>query len=213
MKTVVCYGDSNTWGHHPVTAKRFPPGVRWPGVMQALLGSGYKVEEEAVCGRTSVFDEPIQPYRNGIEYFDCCMLTNMPLDLLIIMLGTNDLKKHLNNNPFSIRTGLGLLIERARNPEYWRDETKRILLISPIELGENIERSPLCGFFDRKSREIGLQLGKELCALAGETGCFFMDAAKVAHPSEYDSIHLDENGHRKLGEAVAQKVREIFFNS
>ena len=96
MKTIVCFGDSNTWGYIPVTGHRLDYSKRWPGAMSYILGNSYKVEEEGVNGRTTCFEDPIYPKRCGTEFFEEVLLTNYPVDLVIIMLGTNDSKIHLN---------------------------------------------------------------------------------------------------------------------
>ena len=82
MPVIVAYGDSNTWGYDPAAGARFPAGVRWTGVMSAALGADFRVIEEGLNGRTSVFDDPIEPYRNGLDYLPPCLLSHAPLDLI-----------------------------------------------------------------------------------------------------------------------------------
>ena len=96
MKTVLCYGDSNTWGYIGGTGERFAPEVRWPGVLQAALGGAYRVIEEGLNGRTTVFDDSIEEGRNGETYLRPCLQTHAPIDLVILMLGTNDLKRRFS---------------------------------------------------------------------------------------------------------------------
>ncbi|MBV9246759.1 MAG: hydrolase, partial [Methylobacteriaceae bacterium] len=93
MPVIVVFGDSNSWGCEPQVFKRFPPGVRWPTVMKRELGANYDLIEEALNGRTTVWDDPIEPHRSGIAYLTPCLLSHAPLDLVIIALGCNDLKK------------------------------------------------------------------------------------------------------------------------
>jgi lysophospholipase L1-like esterase len=99
MSVIVAYGDSNTWGYDPATGTRIPPGLRWTGVMQSELGSSFKVIEEGLNGRTTVIDDPIEPYRSGIAYLPPCLLSHAPLDLIIISLGCNDLKHRFSLSP------------------------------------------------------------------------------------------------------------------
>ena len=113
MKTIVCYGDSNTWGYMPkrehpeITANnRFPWGVRWTSLLQMKLGADYRVEEEGLNGRTTMFDDPLDVCRNGLESIDCCMLTKTPVDLVILMLGTNDCKSYYKADASQIAKGL-----------------------------------------------------------------------------------------------------------
>ena len=92
MKRILCYGDSNTWGYIAGSGKRYPHDVRWTGVVQRELGEGYQVLEEGLVGRTTVFDNPFAPWRNGIDYLMPCLITHKPIDLIIVMLGSNDLR-------------------------------------------------------------------------------------------------------------------------
>ncbi len=92
IKTILCYGDSNTWGYIPATAGRYPPDVRWPGVMRKLLGEKYNVIEEGLNGRTTVWEDPYKPGRNGLELLIPILDSHNPIDLVVVMLGTNDLK-------------------------------------------------------------------------------------------------------------------------
>ena len=93
MKSILCYGDSNTWGYDPQTRSRFPHDVRWTGVLASSLGTGYRVVEEGLNGRTTRWDDPIEAGRNGLTFLQPCLESHLPLDLVIVMLGTNDLKQ------------------------------------------------------------------------------------------------------------------------
>lgn len=93
MKTVLCYGDSNTYGYNPVNGLRYPQDVRWPGKLQSLLGNGYQIIEEGCNGRTTVFDDPLEGWKNGLDYLRPCLNSHKPVDIVILMLGSNDLKK------------------------------------------------------------------------------------------------------------------------
>ena len=212
MKTVVCFGDSNTWGQDPKTpGGRLPIHMRYTGILQELLGNEYLIREEGVCGRTTAFDDPIDPHRNGAAYIDCCMLTHMPVDLLVVMLGSNDLKRHLHQNAFSSSRGLELVIRRAQNTEYGAEGLPpKILIVSPIEVAPNIEETWIGDYVDNSGREIGLQLSGYYKKIALLYGCAFMDAADFAKPSKIDAIHMGPESHRKLAAAMADKIKEIF---
>ena len=97
MKTIMCYGDSNTWGCIPLAGpqppRRYGPAQRWPGVLRRELGDGYWIVEEGLNGRTTVWDDPLEPFRSGKELLAPCLMTHEPIDLVIVMLGTNDLKR------------------------------------------------------------------------------------------------------------------------
>ncbi|HVY55766.1 MAG TPA: GDSL-type esterase/lipase family protein, partial [Thermodesulfobacteriota bacterium] len=96
MKSVLCYGDSITWGFNPADGSRFPFEYRWPGILQKELGDGYRIIEESVPGRTTNWDSPYLPDRNGRKSLPLVLESHMPIDLFILFLGTNDLWKALN---------------------------------------------------------------------------------------------------------------------
>jgi len=212
MKTIVCYGDSNTWGYDPETKLRHEYPDRYPGALQRLLGPEYLVFEEGMNGRTTAFDDPIEPFRNGLSGFDYCMLTNMPVDLLIIALGVNDLKRHQGLNAFVISKGLECLVKRAKNPEYGRNNVPpQILIVSPIEVCENIEETWVKGYIDNRGRAVGLELSSYYKEVADLYGCYFLDASKYAKPSEIDAIHMTAEEQKKLADALYNKIKEIGF--
>ncbi|MBQ9959278.1 MAG: acylhydrolase, partial [Oscillospiraceae bacterium] len=95
-KRILCYGDSNTWGYIGGVGERFGRDVRWTGRLQTLLGSDYTVIEEGLNSRTTVWDDPVEMHKNGYTYLMPCLQTHRPLDLVIIMLGTNDLERRFH---------------------------------------------------------------------------------------------------------------------
>jgi lysophospholipase L1-like esterase len=219
MKTIVCYGDSNTWGFVPAKdsaqaeeCKRFGPGVRWTGVLAKLLGEEYRVIEEGLNGRTTDFNDVLGKYRNGAKYLGVCLGTNKPVDLLIFMLGVNDTKRHLRQSSQGIAKGLQKLIKIAKASGAGpKGEPPEILVIAPAHLREEILESFVRLEFDPGS----LQKSKELAGLFFDItrlhGCYYMNAAVYAKTSKTDGLHLDAKNHAKLGKAVAVKVKEIFL--
>src|SRR5271165_6929995 len=111
LNTVLCYGDSNTWGHNPENGLRYARDQRWPGVLRQSLGLGYDVIEEGLSGRTTVFNDPLEPYKSGKEYLPPCLRSHSPVDLVILMLGTNDVQSRYNVSALEISLGMGVLIE------------------------------------------------------------------------------------------------------
>ena len=93
MKTILCYGDSNTYGYNPSNGFRYPENVRWTGRLQSALGEGYKIIEEGCNGRTTIFDDPLEGWKNGLGYLRPCLNSHKPVDIVIMMLGSNDLKE------------------------------------------------------------------------------------------------------------------------
>ncbi|MGI6778927.1 MAG: SGNH/GDSL hydrolase family protein [Acetivibrionales bacterium] len=210
MKSILCYGDSNTWGYNARTKERFSPDVRWTGILAKELGTGYRVIEEGLNGRTTVWDDPIEGYKNGKEYLIPCLESHRPLDLVIIMLGTNDLKKRFSLSAYDIASGAGVLAEIAmKSNTGYGGNPPRVLLISPILVGD-IEKTEFAEMFDNKtSVERSKKFFENYKRIADELGCEFMNAAEFALPSPVDAIHLDPPEHEKLGKAVAAKVKEI----
>lgn len=210
MKNVLCYGDSNTWGWDPETQGRFPADVRWTGVLRKELGSGYRVIEEGLNGRTTVWDDPIEGYKNGKEYLIPCLESQKPLDLVIIMLGTNDLKKRFSLSAYDIAAGAGVLAEIAmKSGAGYNGNPPKVLLMSPILVGD-IHNSEFAEMFDYESSvERSKKFAEHYKRVADELGCEFLNAADFASPSPIDAIHFEAAEHKKLGEAVARKVKEI----
>jgi lysophospholipase L1-like esterase len=217
MKTIVCYGDSNTWGYKPektqpkVGFNRFSIDERWTGRLQKLLGSDYKIEEEGLNGRTTAFDDPFNANLNGVTFLECCLQTNSPLDLLIIALGTNDTKEYFSVNAFCIAKGLELLVQKAQTGQSGqKGKNPEILIIAPPHIRENINTSWLSGQFGNDSIEKSKALSGEYQKIAKKYRCHFLDMNGFAELSEADSIHLDAENHEKFALAVQEKIQEIF---
>lgn len=208
MKTILCYGDSNTWGYDPATGERFPRDVRWPGVLRQTLGEGYWVVEEGLGGRTTVWDDPIEGYKNGKEYLIPCLETHRPLDLVTIMLGTNDLKKRFSLSAFDIAEGAGVLVRTVQKSEAGpAGGAPKVLLIAPPPIARLTEFAEMFEGSEEKSR----RFGEHYRRVAEECGCPFLDAGQVIVSSALDGIHFEAEEHRKLGEAVAARVKELLF--
>lgn len=211
MKNVLCYGDSNTWGYDAQRKFRFPADIRWTGVLSRELGPEYHVIEEGLNARTTVFDDPFEEGKNGKTTIIPILASHCPLDMVIIMLGTNDLKYRFGLNACDISLGAGVLVHMALNSnsgDQWG--APKVLLVSPIHIGDNIHDSEFADFFDADSV---VQTSKKLAAhyqtIADSLGCAVLDAASIAEPSPVDALHLDAIGHGVLGRAIADKVKSI----
>ncbi len=207
MKRILCYGDSNTWGFIPLTAERYPQDIRWTGVMQKALGTRFQVIEEGLNGRTTVWNDPHSDGRNGREYLLPCLDSHMPLDLVILMLGTNDLKPKFSATATDIAEGagfLGRLILLSKAGIQYR-APKLILaappaILEPTAYGEAFEGGA------EKSRKFALAYKR----VADELGCVFVDAGSHIQSSKLDGIHLEADEHAKLGMAMASLVQKVF---
>lgn len=206
MTTIVCFGDSNTHGADPVDGTRLPPHVRWPGVMRATLGDGYEVIEEGLNGRATVWDTPLAPHRRGSDYLTPCLLSHEPVDLVVIMLGTNDLKTIYGLGAPEIAMGAGALVDQARATLAGPGGSPpAVLLVSPVPLGPATAQSDVWGFGQAMARSRELVSMYQL--VAERKGVPFFDAGTVAEASPADGVHLDAAAHASLGAAIAAAVR------
>ena len=209
-KRILCFGDSNTWGYM-VTGGRFPEEVRWPMRLQALLGDGYTVIEEGFNGRTTVFDDPIEGgHKSGLIYLPPCVMSHSPLDLIIIMLGTNDLKKRFGMTGFTIGGGITQLIKAARTYAMNAEGIPpKILIVCPPPVGENVMETRHAPIFGEDSIEVSRQLPYELGRVAKLMRCEFMDAGPYCEISKADAVHMTREDHLKLAQAICDKVTSI----
>ncbi len=206
MKTVVCYGDSNTWGADPAGSGRFPPARRWTGVLARELGDGFRVVEEGLNGRTTVHDDPLSPHRNGLTYLPPCLESHAPLDLVTIMLGTNDLKRRFALSASDIAEGAGLLARLTRlSGTGPGGGAPRVLLIAPPPVATLTDLAAMFEGADEKSRAFAAHYRR----VAGENRVDFFEAGSVIASSEVDGIHFDAGEHAKLGAAVAAEIRRV----
>lgn len=207
-RTIVCFGDSNTHGASPLDGRRLARDVRWPGIMRGLLGDGFEVIEEALGGRTTVFDSPLSPGRNGRDYLLPCLWSHEPVDLVIIMLGTNDLKRFHGVSADEIASGAAVLVDLARQSLAGPEGTPpAVVLVAPVPLGEVTERSQLWGL--GAAREESLRLAAAYRLVAEARGIRSFDAGSVAAVSPLDGVHLDAEAHRAIGTVLAPLVREV----
>ncbi|THD44312.1 MAG: hydrolase [Bradyrhizobium sp.] len=206
MKVIVAFGDSNTWGSEPGVGARFAPDVRWTGVMARELGPAFHVVEEGLGGRTTVFDDPIEPDRRGADYLPPCLRSHAPLDLLIISLGCNDLKARFSATPGDIANGVERLIRMARaEPVGPGGAPPAILLVAPPPIARLSDYADMF--------EGGAEKSKRLAARYRETaehnGVGFVDAGQFIHCSDRDGIHYDADQHAILGRALAEAARMV----
>jgi len=206
MKTILCYGDSNTRGYIPGTGERFPREVRWPGVLRRELGDGYEVIEEGLDGRTTVWDDPIEGYKNGRAYLIPCLESQRPIDLVVMMLGTNELKVRFSLSAYDIAEGIRVLVDIVQKSEAGPDGgPPKLLLMAPPPVAGLTELAEMFEGAEAKSR----RFGEHYRRIAEEQGCEFFDTSEVIISSDIDGIHFEASEHQKLGEAVADQVRKI----
>lgn len=207
MKTILCFGDSNTWGWNPVAQARYGRDVRWTGVLRNRLGEGYLVIEEGQNGRTTVWDDPVERHKNGAAYLPPCLESHQPLDLVVIMLGSNDLKMRFSVPAYDIAHSAGVLVDIVQKSPFGPDGgPPQVLLLAPPPL---VRLSDFAEMFGEDATEKSRLLGTHYQQIADEYGCHFLDTGQIIVSSAVDGVHLDPGEHEKLGKAVAAKVRNI----
>ena len=213
MKTVLCYGDLNTWGYDAgrttnAVRARFARHERWPGVLQQALGSEYDVIEEGLNGRTTVWDDPIEGHKSGKTYLIPCLDSHAPLDLVVMMLGSNDLKKRFSLSAYDIAAGMSTLVSMIQTSGTGPSgQAPRILVLAPPPIG-NLKpefREMFEGAEDKAPK-----LAAHYRAVAEMCHCDFLDTTTFLVPDPADGLHLDASAHRTLGECVATLVNDMF---
>ena len=220
-KRILVFGDSNSWGFVPCSADeattRYDSSTRWPAVMAARLGSGVELIEEALSGRTTDLDDhqidlPSAHHR-GATFIDTKLLpaivaSHLPLDLVIIMLGTNDLKARFKRSPQNIALaalGLARLIAECDGGVATIYPSPKVLLVAPPPLGTGFHHPDEWAGGPEKS----LELGSVLRDAAAVAQLPFLNAGEFIKTDGKDGIHFTAEAQVKLGEAVAKKVSHL----
>ncbi len=210
---IVCFGDSNTHGYCAITGGRFDETERWCCLLQEKLGEKFLVIEEGLSGRTTCFEDPIHEGLSGLDYIYPCLMSQEPVDLLIIMLGTNDTKERFGASAACIALGLKRLIDKAKGTtDCWRDKKASILVVVPQNIDGQYMNTEVAATMGRGCSEKSQGLAEEFEKIAQLTGCYYLDANQLitARPNSIDHMHLTAEGHRQLAEGLTEKIREIF---
>lgn len=204
-KRILCFGDSNTWGLNPKTGSRHDESVRWTGILKDKFPE-YTIIEEGMNGRTSAFDDALTPGANGLKYLTPCIISQAPLDMVIISVGTNDLKLNVCGTAGGSSIGVGMLINETRK---LLGKDIPILVICPIYIGyERKELGPL-KVLGESCYEQSRMFPLFFSALATDYGCYYLNTQDCVRPSSVDGVHMDEENHRILAEKIAEKINEI----
>jgi lysophospholipase L1-like esterase len=213
MKTVLCFGDSNTWGFIPesITAPhpaRHPHDVRWTGVLAKKLGTGFSVIEEGQNGRTTVHDDPFAAVRNGKAVLPALLESHKPLDLVVMMLGTNDLKAVFGVSPGEIAMGVKVLAQMILSSDSGhKAKPPKLLLMCPPAIGQQNHLPDIAAKFPNAFKD-SRELPRHYEALASSLGCPHLNTQTLITAGS-DGIHLDASAHATLGKAVATAVKSI----
>jgi len=225
MKTVLCYGDSNTWGYNP-RGGRYDHSIRWPTVMASLLNGenagkngivpgmpgsadpAYWVVEEGLNGRTTCKEDPVEGDRNGLRQLMPILNSHRPLDLVIVMLGTNDLKRRFTPSPYEVSQGAQLVAEAVLASKSGPgDGQPKTLLVCPVPISKAVAFAQVLA---SDALEISRKLAPYYRACAAECGAAFFDAGTVISAcSPADGLHWEAEDHRNFAKAMAAQVREL----
>lgn len=211
-RRILCFGDSNTWGYDP-RGGRYDEETRWPMRLQRLLGEGFAVVEEGLGGRTCVYDDPIEGgYKSGAAYLPPCLMSHNPLDLVVIMLGTNDTKRRFNLTPMTVGEGMMQLIRLTRL--YALDglgNPPKVLVVAPPPILEGLMKSRHGECFGEQAVGVSRGLSAEYARICKLLRCEFLDAADWAEVSPIDAVHMTREGHIGLAEGLSRKIKQILI--
>jgi lysophospholipase L1-like esterase len=206
MKTVLCYGDSNTWGYLAVDESRLGRWERWPGVLQRALGDDVHVVEAGLNGRTTVFDVPEDRDRNGLSFLPATLETHAPVDVLVLFLGVNDFFLPFQVTAWRVAQSVGALVDAARGSVWGPDGgPPAVVALCPPpfgDLGADRASSP-------HGEDETTHLGDEFRSMGAEHECEVVDLAGHAAFAVPDGIHFDADGHRAIGELMAERLRVL----
>lgn len=211
QKNILCFGDSNTHGYNSKTGGRFGIDERWTKLLQKKLGDEYYIIEEGLSGRTTSFEDPVFEGLSGLNAIYPCMMSHEPLDLVIIMLGTNDTKDRFAANAFIIGKGLERLTQKAIDTHAaWREKAN-VLIVAPPPIGSGYATTAVAGEMGVHCVERSEHLAKEFKDVADRLQCHFLDAGSIPgiNMYPYDWMHLSLDSHRILAEYLAEFIPQI----
>lgn len=213
MDQTLIYSDSLTWGIIPNTRNRLPFDKRWPGVFENTLkkeGKNIRIIENCLNGRRTAWPDPFKNGRDGSQGLSELIEICSPLKLVILMLGTNDFQCTHENNAWMSAQGTAKLVQIIRqSPIEPGMPIPEIMIVVPPKIIE--PRGVIANKFQgAEKRCVGLSI--ELKKITEEQSTLFFDTASVTEASTVDGIHLDEDQHHLLGEAIARDIleRKIF---
>lgn len=210
MKTIVCYGDSLTWGYNAETQQRHALADRWPVVLSQKLGPDATVITEGLAGRTTAYDDHVADCdRNGARILPTILHSHDPIDLVILFLGANDMKPTVCGTPFGAVRGIERLVELVRH-HAWAFNAKggpEVLIVAPPPFCETSNKAVAAVFAD--GIEKSMELAELFAKIAEDRGCGFFDAGSVAQTTPLDGVHLDAKNTRAIGNGIEPVVRRM----
>jgi len=210
---VLCYGDSNTWGQKPDKSGRYPADMRWTGRLQNCLGRQYYIVEEGLGSRTTDLEYVKKPGRNGKTYLMPCLESHSPLDIVVLMLGTNDLKIEFDRSAQAAAEAIAGLVDLIRDVAVNRvGQPPTVLLVSPVYIDDQApDFAEFYGgvYYNDDSGTKSRELAEAIKGIADKMDCEFFDASGVARPGA-DGIHFSKAAHVGLADALEKEVKKIF---
>jgi len=206
MRNILCFGDSNTWGYVPGTGKRYDSKTRWTALTSQMLDNEFTLIEAGLSGRTINSDDPFRSDRNGSQFINLYLESCRPLDLVIVMLGTNDLKVRLENSIEDLKADIKQLCLQVLNFDYSPYKAPNIMLVAPAPFAETVELdAEFLPALDTSKR-----IAPIFYQLARELNIQFLDAGRVIKVSKVDGIHWDADGHRDFAHHLAAMLKQLW---
>ncbi len=206
MKQILCFGDSNTYGLIPGIQGRYEWGTRWSSILdECVRKKGYRVIEEGLCGRTTIFDDRYRKGRKGTELLPILLEAHSPIEIVVLMLGTNDCKTAYGATPERIGEGIEELINQIHN----YNPAIRILLVSPIALGDKVWEEGYDVEFDKNSVSVSKELPRVYKSISKRRGIEFLAASDYAKPSSTDQEHMDAENHKQFARGISDKIESM----
>lgn len=207
MKSILCFGDSNTWGWNPEDASRFTLDQRWPGLLMKELGPDYYVIEEGLNGRTTVCDDPVEgANKNGLTYLTPCLSSHAPIDLVIVALGANDLKERFNRSAAEIAQGVGILVDLIQRSSAGPNRTApQVMIVAPALFNRNTIYKEMFAGALPKLKEFPQYYGR----IAQQYGCDLLDLALHINCESKDGMHYDVEDHRIICELLVPRIKKV----
>lgn len=220
---ILCYGDSNTWGtigrwvvDESKPSECFDAEHRWTEVLQKDLGEKFHIIREGLGGRGTIYARSVESWKNGETYLTPCLHSHRPLDLVVIMLGTNDLQIKKDYSEADLPVGISRLVDLVQSyPKVGNGNMPpKVLIIAPIEIRPSDPKGRV-EVYDKFRREIGRNLSLQFPAVykkvAEEKGCYFLNAAEYAEPCPADGVHFTPESHVRLGHALAEYIKKNIY--
>ena len=216
---ILCLGDSNTHGYcadpqdcADGVCQRFNEEERWPCLLQQGLGQDYLVIEAGMSGRTTVFDDPVEEGLSALSCLRPCLKSHRPLDLLIVMLGTNDTKERFSTNAYVIGRGMERLVQQAKAIDCWGGRNPNMLIVAPKAIEPGVLTSPVAEEMGPRCVEISRQLGEQYRQVAQRNGCHFLDANTLGLTyNSIDFMHLTRGAHARLADVLAELIPSLLL--